>query len=429
MHQELILDIRWDARGNKSLHFPFMSISDVHLGTRHSRAKKLSHMLNCTVADKFYLVGDIVDGEQMCEKGRWNFGDWHRQVVGHVCRKAGRGSCVTYIPGNHDSGIRRQKVECDGEKRQHRNLCGRNIYGIQIEELAYFTDSQGRMLKLIHGDQYDRTLGTCGSLGDAALELMAHADTGFQLLPGCDHISLAAKGKRATKKIIDRLWGIRKQIAEDVDRNGLLHGIVTGHSHMSEIGRTPGGKFALNDGCCTEHVEALVQDRNGKFAILEWHQEYVNITEENPKIHNRLTLQKRFLHWKDMGLDWFQQPPRLVEDEYMEKADRLIRLFYRMWPPKERKHLKEAAQLARAVDEVIIGLPDQTAHQLYASWSKKKYRRIRRMAEVMRLTGEIAESAGYLPLPNPARDRRQAAARAPLVVDVPRVGAPILAAS
>lgn len=409
MDKNLTLDVRYSAAGEPFLYFPFMSISDVHLGTRHSRAKRLSHMLSHTGTDYLFLVGDIIDGELMRKKERWNFGDWHRQVVGHICRKAGEATEVTYIPGNHDEGIRRQKVQCDGKMQDHRNLCGTSIYGIQIEELAYFVDMRGCILKLIHGDQYDRTLGTTGNIGDLTLELIAHIDTAFQLLPKCHHISLAAKSKKATKKVVDKIWSIRKHIADDVDGNELLHGIVTGHSHMSEISRSPAGKFVLNDGCCTEHIEALVQDQHGKFAILEWHQNYLKITEETIR-KGRIEIQQRSMSWQELGLDVFREPPRLLEDANVQRADRLIRLFYRMWPPKERKHLKHAAAFARAAEQAALGLPNPMKPSLHKNWSRRKYRRIRRMASFMRATGEIARSTGYLPLPNPSRDRRRAIA-------------------
>jgi len=340
MHQELVLDIRRDALGNKFLHFPAMFISDLHLGTIHSRAKRLSHALQRTIADQLYCVGDIFDGECMLKKKRWDFGEWHRQVIAHVCRKADNESKVFYIPGNHDEGIRYKKITQNGQQYLHRNLCGKTVYGINIDVIAFYTALNGHVFKVIHGDQYDHTWGYWSSIGDAVLEMISQIDTWFQRFPRCGHISLAAKGKRVVKKFVDKVWSIRKHIAEDVDRDPSLHGIITGHSHMSEISRTPGGKLRLNDGCCTEHVEILVQDKNGVWAILEWHQTYLKITQEigpecdqktnNPQIHS----------WEKLGLDAFVNPAELIEGGYTEKADRIIRLCYRMWPPKERQMTK-----------------------------------------------------------------------------------------
>jgi UDP-2,3-diacylglucosamine pyrophosphatase LpxH len=353
MHQELVLDVRCDGHGNKFLHFPFMTISDVHLGTKHCRAERLSRMLEHTVVDQFYLIGDIIDGEYMQHKWRWKFGhpsnSWHRQVVAHICRKAAQGTKVTYIPGNHDAGIRNRKVVCDGEERLHRNLCGKTIYGINIAEKAYYIDPLGHKFLLIHGDQYDRTLGKCSAFGDAALEVMQHIDRWFQRLPKCSHISLAAKGKRAVKTIVDRLWGIRKHIAEDVDGDPSLHGIITGHSHMSEISRTPGGKLLINDGCCTEHVEALAQDQYGTQAVLEWHKTYLKLKQEGGHV--------RTYTWKELGLDLFENKPQAIEDESTVRADRLIRLFYRMWPPRERLRARKTRQFADGAEGATYGSP------------------------------------------------------------------------
>src|ERR1700728_622381 len=93
----LELDIRTNAQGQKVLHFDFMDISDLHLGTRHSRAKKTSHMMQHTEADIFRLGGDEVDGTYMRRKKTWHFAPWHRQMLGHILRKVEQGSKVTKV--------------------------------------------------------------------------------------------------------------------------------------------------------------------------------------------------------------------------------------------------------------------------------------------------------------------------------------------
>jgi hypothetical protein len=48
----LELDVRTNDLGCPVLYFPFMSCSDIHLGTKHSRAKRLCHMLEHNTTDK-----------------------------------------------------------------------------------------------------------------------------------------------------------------------------------------------------------------------------------------------------------------------------------------------------------------------------------------------------------------------------------------
>lgn len=40
-------------------------LSDIHLGTKSSRAEELLHFLEETAADRIYLVGDIVDLQKL----------------------------------------------------------------------------------------------------------------------------------------------------------------------------------------------------------------------------------------------------------------------------------------------------------------------------------------------------------------------------
>ncbi len=401
MLQDLELDIRQDQSGNKYLYFPFLTISDVHLGTRHCRAKRLSHMLEHIMMKDFGLIGDIVDGEHMLCKKRWKFGQsqhsWHRQVIAHICRKAAEGVAVTYIDGNHDEDICGQKVAGDSKNRLRRNLRGKTIYGINIAEEEIYIDPLGRRFKLRHGHQYDPTAGKCGTLGNFALEVMHYINNGFQHIPKCSHISLAAKGKKALKKTIDRIWSIRKRIAEDVDQDTSLHGIITGHSHISEISRTPEGKFLLNDGCCTEHVEALVQDRNGTFAILEWHMTHVKITQEGNYT--------RIIAWKDVGLDSFHNQPQLIEDASTAKADRLLRLSYRMWPPKDRLTIKNMRAFLRAGNEVNERTYkiDHMPLLLYRMCPPLERRRVSTVRELLHAA---RHTTAYTPISHPGRNAR-----------------------
>ena len=350
--QEFELDIRIDPQGQKFIHFPFQTISDLHWSTDHCRAKKVCHMFEHTKTNSLFLVGDIVDGEYLATREKWKFPDWHRQGMGHIFRKIEEGTKVVYTPGNHDIDIREQTIDVAGKKKYHRNLCGKSIYGINFQERTYYTDDLGRKYLLVHGDKFDNTLGSLAGFGNAALEVMGKVDTWFQSLPYCGHISLAAKSKRFIKKIIDKVWSIRKHIAEEVDGDDSLHGIITGHSHMSELARTPKGKHQINDGCCTENVETLVMDKNGKIALLEWHDTYLKITEEMIDKTGKLHVQQRFMSWQALGLTSFLKPAKHYDDESTYKADRVIRLIYRMWPPLERKARRLAVDFARSIGEI-----------------------------------------------------------------------------
>lgn len=336
MADRLELDVRQDGNGRSYLFFPFMSLSDVHLLTRYSRAKRLCQLLENTEAGSLYLLGDIIDGVCMRQKARWNVGPWHRQAIAHIARKADSESRVCFLSGNHEEGLRGTEVRDEGGRRGlRRNLSGKSLYGISVRERATYRDPQGRNILLIHGDQFDdEVFGKNKSfwygLGDTLYTQLYEADSVLQDL-GLDHVSLAASGKRAVKVIINKFMNVNKEISGFLDKRGELHGILYGHSHMGGFATTPGGKVMMNDGCCTEHVQAMVHDRHGRWALIEWHKDRMHVLEESGESYAVL--------WSDLGLGSFRRSPVAVESAFTDRADRILRAAYRMWPPRDRQAL------------------------------------------------------------------------------------------
>ena len=79
-------------------------ISDVHLGTKHSNAEKLLEFLKETEAEKYYLVGDIIDGWVMRNKTYWP--QEHNNVVQFFLKQSKKDHKVIYVTGNHDEFLR-----------------------------------------------------------------------------------------------------------------------------------------------------------------------------------------------------------------------------------------------------------------------------------------------------------------------------------
>ena len=103
-------------------------LSDIHLGTRSSRAEELLHFIEETSADRIYLVGDVIDLK--CMKSRPLFMDQHLQVVSQLIALANRGTEVIYIPGNHD--------------HEFRAIAGRDISFIPVQVVACHMTPAGK---------------------------------------------------------------------------------------------------------------------------------------------------------------------------------------------------------------------------------------------------------------------------------------------
>src|SRR5690349_3984378 len=121
------------------LSFRSVFVSDVHLGLRDCQAGYLLDFLRAMHCERLYLVGDIIDFENM-EKRPWWHAD-HGAVLAELLAIAARGTRVTYIPGNHDAVLRR--------------FAGQRFAGVDIALDAVHVAADGRRYRVSHGDEHD----------------------------------------------------------------------------------------------------------------------------------------------------------------------------------------------------------------------------------------------------------------------------------
>jgi UDP-2,3-diacylglucosamine pyrophosphatase LpxH len=348
--------------GRTILRFPFASISDTHWGTMVSRAKRLAHFLHNMDADLLYGLGDMIDFEYLRHKRHWKIGPWHRQGIAHMLRKADSGTEVLYFRGNHETGMRSLDDEKAGKASPVWRDGTRSLYGIRMVYEHSRSDARGRSILSKHGDVYDQAamrsekikplvdqliviLGTKEAAErfiyeacSMTYESLYGIDWGLRQFPPLENYSFAAHFKHFFKEEILSGLGVRKVIAQTLDDSS--HDVmIYGHSHMPGFEWTPGGKLLINDGCSTEHVNALVQDKNGTFAILTWHKHGVEVEEEPASPFTQSV--KYSLSWDELGLQNLHDRPPVLEDAATLRADRLLRLVYRLAPPLERSELKD----------------------------------------------------------------------------------------
>lgn len=347
--------------GRRVFYFPYMTLSDIHWGTQYSRAKLLCHMMQNTLCAKTDYIGDIYDGTAVLSKPTWNLGPYHRQGIAHGLRKAAQGTTTRVFRGNHEDGISKED-----ENPNHRNLDGKNIFGVEFVNSADHVDVQGRKFLCVHGDEFDDHLFETAwrkafwyKLGDSAYKSLYFMDRGVRQIPILEHFSLAALGKKAAKIAINNFMGVRNAMAREIDEGKYAEydGAIYGHSHMPGFQWTPGGKLLINDGCCTEHVNALVEDANGTKAILTWHKAYIEVEEE--PVPGQKHGPKYKLTFAELGFHEALEPVEEIEDEHTENADRLIRLIYMMWPPQDRAREIETLQLTEKFVKVCRAMQDQ----------------------------------------------------------------------
>lgn len=231
-------------------------LSDTHLGTRGCQAQALLDFLDAHDCDYLYLVGDIIDFWRLKRAPHWT--QLHSDVIRMVLSKARAGTVVTLVPGNHDEYLRR--------------FCDLQLGNIMVTEEAIHRTVDGRLLLVVHGDQFDgitrchRWLALSGDVGyEALLVLNRWFNRGRRLLR-LPYWSLSAYVKGKVKRAVNFITAFETALAHEAQRRN-LHGVVCGHIHHAEI-REIEGILYCNTGDWVESCTALAERADGALELL-----------------------------------------------------------------------------------------------------------------------------------------------------------------
>ena len=235
-------------------------ISDIHLGTRFSKAKVLLNFFKHNESDQLILVGDIIDGWAIKRKLIWP--QEHSDVIQKILKKARKGTKVTFITGNHDEFLRPFVPLILGDSVSIAN------------ELEYEAINK-KTYYITHGDFFDSITMTkkwLAILGDYGYDLLLHLNVVLNFL---------------RKRIgIKKYWSLSKYVKDNVKssvsfisdfeavlsthaKNKGYDGIICGHIHKAEIRNIDEIEY-LNCGDWVESCTAIVETYEGEFKIINW---------------------------------------------------------------------------------------------------------------------------------------------------------------
>lgn len=239
-------------------HSRALFISDVHLGSTGCQAEKLLSFLRHHDADTIYLIGDIVDGWRL--RKTWFWPQFHNDVVQKLLRKARKGTRIIYIPGNHDEFMR--------------NYIGHKFGGIEIADRYIHETLSGARFLVIHGDQFDivvRHAKWLALLGDWAYEVALWSNTWINVIRrklGFGYWSLSNWAKLKVKNAVSFIGKYEEALASAA-ADDKLDGVICGHIHHATITKRAGIDY-LNTGDWVESCTAIVEDKNGRFELVNW---------------------------------------------------------------------------------------------------------------------------------------------------------------
>jgi UDP-2,3-diacylglucosamine pyrophosphatase LpxH len=232
-------------------------LSDIHLGSKYSRAKDVTDFLTKNTAETIILNGDIIDGWALKRGGVWT--DEHMKCVRKLM-KLSKSSTVYWIRGNHDDFLY-DFIPFDFGK-------------IMLRESMEYRGLDKNKYLILHGDIFDvfvdkwGWLAKIGSVGyDMTLWINKWYNK-YRTYRGLPYFSLSQKIKASVKTATNFIGDFENHMVTHA-RSLECDGVICGHIHKAEI-RDIDGMIYMNSGDWVESNTALVETLKGKWKIINY---------------------------------------------------------------------------------------------------------------------------------------------------------------
>ncbi len=221
-------------------------VSDLHLGSAHSREERLYSLIKNTVCDELILAGDVIDFIKIPTFTK-KTGSLLNLIKSIDCK-------VIYIIGNHDYVLR--------------NFVGMTIDGIEYVEQYNFVYGD-RKYRIEHGDKYEE--------GIVHWRYFMKVFSIFQdWVERTFNFNMAAFYVRNKKRKLKRIWDIVKW-NDDVDV------FIMGHTHKPEaliwVDHNERIKTYVNTGDWVDH-ETYVIIKDGNIRLKNYEKAEDNYSED-----------------------------------------------------------------------------------------------------------------------------------------------------
>lgn len=236
-------------------------ISDIHLGSKNSKAKQVDEFLKINTCHNLYLVGDIIDGWKF-QKNRSRWKKSHSEVVRRILKIANGETNVFYITGNHDEFVRMIiPYQMDfGNIKIHND----------IEHIG----ADGKRYLVVHGDLFDgitRLAPWLSFLGDKGYDFIISLNAKYNWIRhkfGFGYWSFSKYLKHRVKKAVDFIFKFEINVSNHCKRKN-YDGVICGHIHHAEMKEIEGVKY-MNCGDWVESMTALVEHHDGRWEIVHY---------------------------------------------------------------------------------------------------------------------------------------------------------------
>lgn len=233
-------------------------MSDIHLGSKYSKAVEAGNFLASVDCDRLILNGDTIDGWQLQKNDNAFWGNDQSRFFRIIMKMVEKhGTEVNFLRGNHDDFL---------DKILPMSMGKLNILKDMIIE------SGGLKFFVTHGDVFDSITSNMkwiAKLGDFAYNFLLRINVMYNRLQswrGRPYYSFSQAIKNKVKKAVSNASDFDTMLT-DMARIKGCQGVICGHIHRPEDRVIDGIRY-LNSGDWVETMSALVEDQEGNWEIL-----------------------------------------------------------------------------------------------------------------------------------------------------------------
>lgn len=219
-------------------------ISDVHLGSRGCKAIELLDVLKEYEPERFYIVGDFIDGWLLKKRHYWP--QEHTNIIRKILSYTRKGTKVFYVTGNHDDFLR--------------------SYGsLDLGNIAIVDEIIEKDFWIVHGDKYDgvimysKWVAVMGSFGYEVVILFSEMINKIRRSLGLRPRSLSRWVKAKVKGAVSFIVSFEKTLSREAKIRGCAT-VICGHIHTPSDKLVEGVRY-INTGDWIESCSHVVLDK------------------------------------------------------------------------------------------------------------------------------------------------------------------------
>jgi len=244
------------------MRYQAIIVSDLHLGTKDSKAEEFIEFLEEHPTDLLILNGDIIDGWAINRGAKWK--KQHTKVISKLLQLSNK-TQIIWIRGNHDEfiqdfiGTHLGRIEI---KEDYRLTIQRWVEGDIFRNESYY---------IFHGDVVDvfitkyKWLSKIGAIGyDFALTLNRWYNR-YRKWRKLPYQSISQKIKGGVKAATNYINDFETTALSMATKKG-CNGVICGHIHQPED-RMIDGKRYINSGDWIENMSAILIGKDGDICL------------------------------------------------------------------------------------------------------------------------------------------------------------------